>query len=164
MDASQFHVIYPSYLDSSKTIAQGRRIGQELAIEAPTVSDLSQALQSLNIRHVLQPHKGYSRDIETLWDNPGRVKVDLKGPIIMSQFESKRGLLKELAQIIPNLPARQQRLEQAKQQALLEAQKAEEEAQKSKQGQKLLQQQQQQQQLGSSSSKTTNKKKGKKKR
>lgn len=160
MDASQFHIIYPSYLDSTKTIAQGRRIGQEVAVEMPTVSDISQALQSLNIRHVLQPHKGYSRDIETLWENPGRVKFDA------SNCDSKRQLLKELAQIIPNLPARQQRLEQAKQLALLEQQKAEEEAQKSKQSQKLLQQQQhQQQQRATTTGKTTtNKKKGKKKR
>jgi signal recognition particle subunit SRP19 len=164
MDAADFNVIYPSYLDSNKTIAQGRRIGQEVAVEEPTVSDISQALQSLNIRHVLQPHKGYPRDIETLWDNPGRVKVDLKNT--PNEFDSKRALLKELAQIIPTLPTRQQRLEQAKQIALLEEQKAEEESQKSQQNQKLLQQQQQQQQQQQSASggKTTNKKKGKKKR
>lgn len=158
MDASKFIVIYPSYLDSTKTIAKGRRIGQEIAVETPTVSDISQALQSLKIRHVLQPNKGYSRDIETLWDNPGRVKVDNN-----NTFSSKRELLKEIANIIPNLPARQQRLEQAKQQAMLEQQKLEQEAQKSKQSQKLLQQQQQQQKA-TSSSKTTNKKKAKQKR
>ncbi len=158
MDASKFNIIYPSYLDSAKTITQGRRIGQDIAVEVPTVSDISQALQSLKIRHVLQPHKGYSRDIETLWDNPGRVKVDTN-----TSFSSKRELLKEIATIIPNLPARQQRLEQAKQQALLEQKKAEEEAEKTKQTQKVLQQQQQQQKTAASS-KTTNKKKGKKNR
>jgi len=165
MDASQFNVIYPSYLDSTKTISEGRRIGQEVAVEVPTVSDISQALQSLNIRHVLQPNKGYSRDIETLWDNPGRVKVDNT-----SQFETKRKLLKELAKIIVDLPARQQRLEQAKQQALLEQQKAEEAALKNKQAHKAIQQQQQQQQQQqpqqqrAATSKSTNKKKGKKKK
>ena len=159
MNSTQFNIIYPSYLDSTKTISQGRRIGQELAVEAPTVSDISQALQSLNIRHVLQPHKGYSRDIETLWDNPGRVKVDLHSTdSTLKQFESKRELLKEIAQIIPTLPARQQRMELQAQQQALEAQRDEE--QKSQQAQKLLLQQQQK----ATSTKTTNKKKGKKKK
>lgn len=166
MDASDFQVIYPSYLDSTKTVSQGRRIGQDVAVEMPTVSDLSQALQSLNIRHVLQPNKGYSRDIETLWDNPGRVKVDKNN----SNFDTKRELLKELAQIIPTLPARQRRLEEAQQQAALEEQqKAEEEAQKMKLTQKatqqqMQQQQQHQQQIQLQSGKASSKKKGKKKK
>ena len=157
MDASKFNIIYPSYLDSTKTISQGRRIGQEIAVATPTVSDISQALQTLKIRHVLQPYKGYSRDITTLWDNPGRVKVDNT-----TSFATKRELLKEIARIIPTLPARQQRLEQAKQQALLEQQKAEEQAQKAKQAMK--QQPSQPTKSATTTSKTTNKKKGKKNR
>lgn len=155
MDASKFIIIYPSYLDSTKTIAQGRRIGTEVAVETPTVADISKALQTLKIRHVLQPYKGYSRDIETLWDNPGRVKVDNN-----TSFATKRELLKELARIIPTLPSRQQRLEQAKQQALLEQQKAEEQAQKAKQVMKQLPSQP----TKTATTKTTNKKKGKKNR
>eukprot|EP00934_Nitzschia_sp_Nitz4_P001478 Nitzschia sp. Nitz4//scaffold5_size260463//18311//19042//NITZ4_000938-RA/size260463-augustus-gene-0.25-mRNA-1//-1//CDS//3329555208//1478//frame0 len=157
MDPTGFIIIYPSYLDSSKTVSQGRRIGQEKAVDTPTVNDISQALQTLNIRHVLQPNKGYSRDIETLWDNPGRVKVDPG----RSQFENKKELLVKLATIIRTLPARIQRLEQEKQQALLEEKKAEEEAERLRQAQK---QQQQHQQQKAAASKTTNKKKGKKKR
>lgn len=156
MDPSEYIVVYPSYLDSTKTVKEGRRIGQEKAVETPTVSDISQALQSLQIKHVLQPHKGYSRDIETLWENPGRVKVD---PSRTDVFESKRQLLAELAKIIPTLPSRKQRLEHEKQQAILEAKQAEEEALRTRQAQKQLQQQQQK-----SSGKTNNKKKGKKKR
>lgn len=159
MDPSDFVVIYPSYLDSTKTIAKGRRIGTENAVDTPTVSDISQALQSLNIRHVLQPHKGYSRDITTLWDNPGRVKVEPQ-----SQY-TKRGLLVELAKIIPGLPSRIQRLEQAKQQALLEEQKAKDEiaaAQRAKQQQQHSSSQQQK--SAATSSSKSNKKKSRKKR
>ena len=76
MQPDDFMVIYPSYLDSTKTLKQGRRIGKENAVDTPTVSDISQALQQLGLRHVLQPHKGYSRDATTLWDNPGRVRVE----------------------------------------------------------------------------------------
>jgi signal recognition particle subunit SRP19 len=157
MNASKFQIIYPSYLDSTKSIKQGRRIGKEEAVSVPTVSDLSLALQTLKIRHVLQPYKGYSRDIETLWENPGRVKVDL------SNNESKRELLLQLAKIIPTLPERQKRLEEEAKQNLILLEKEEKERQES---QKAAQQHQtQQQQVSKSTNKTANNKKtGKKKR
>lgn len=119
MDPSGFVTIYPSYVDSSKTLRGGRRIGAELAVDTPTVSDLSQALQLLGLRHVLQPHRGYPRDSGTasLWDNPGRVRVEPPPP----GGKTKRGLLLEVAALIPTLPGRIRRLEE-------EARVAEEEA------------------------------------
>ena len=104
MDTAGFQVIYPSYMDSSKTAKQGRRIGTEKAVDLPTVLDISQALQSMQVRHVLQPYKGYSRDISCQWDNPGRVLVDV------SNYK-KRELLYELAARVPTLPDRIARLE-----------------------------------------------------
>ena len=114
MDPTNYKCIYPSYLDSTKTIKEGRRIAAEKAVDTPTVSDISQALQQLNIRHVLQPHKGYSRDITCLWDNPGRVRYEVP---VVSEYVTKNQLLVEIASRIPTLPARIQRLEQEKQQA-----------------------------------------------
>jgi signal recognition particle subunit SEC65 len=157
MDPANFLCIYPSYLDATKPIAQGRRIGAEKAVDTPTVSDISQALQSLNIRHVLQPHKGYSRDVTCSWDNPGRVQYE------KPTMYTKRQLLVEVAALIPALPSRKQRLAQQANRLALEEQKAKEEAaerERSSQGQKQLQLQQQQQ----TSSKSSSKKKGKKKR
>ena len=149
MDPKGFQCIYPSYLDSTKTVSKGRRIGTEKAVPNPTVSDISQVLQTLNIRHVLQPNKGYSRDIETLWDNPGRVLYE------PNENYSKRQLLLEVASKIEGLPARIKRLEQEKIQAEMERQKEEEAAVRERQAQK-----QQQKTLQAQS----NKKKGKKKR
>jgi signal recognition particle subunit SRP19 len=163
MDHKDFMVIYPSYLDSSKTLKQGRRIGKEHAVDTPTVSDISQALQSLGLKHVLQPHKGYSRDPYTLWDNPGRVKVEPSPKITILEDgdddhpsgNAKRRLLLEIASRIPSLPSRIQRLEE---QAADQKAAEEKEAQKQKQQQQLAQRQQQTTSLSSS------KKKGKKKR
>lgn len=104
MDTDSFQVIYPSYLDSKKTVKEGRRIPSSLAVPTPTVSDISLALQALQVRHVLQPYKGYSRDCLTLWDNPGRVKVDI------SQH-TKKELLRLIAAAMPTVPGRAQRLE-----------------------------------------------------
>jgi len=104
MKTDNFQIIYPSYLDGSKTVKKGRRISKEMAVDpSPTVSDVSLALQSLQVRHVLQPYRGYSRDVTTLHDNPGRVLVDVSN-------HKKLDLLKEIAAIIPNLPERIDRL------------------------------------------------------
>ena len=116
MDTTGFQVIYPSYLDSTKTVKRGRRIGAEKAVDVPTVLDLSQVLQSLQVRHVIQPYKGYSRDITCQWENPGRVLVDV------SNYK-KRELLYELASKVPSLPDRISRLEREKE----EREKAEKE-------------------------------------
>ncbi|KAL7581321.1 hypothetical protein ACA910_006083 [Epithemia clementina (nom. ined.)] len=105
MKIDDFRIIYPSYLDSNKTCKQGRRLAKEIAVPTPTCTDISQALQAMQIRHVLQPYKGYPRDITCLWDNPGRVMVDV------SRY-SKGELMVEIAKRIPHLPARQLRLEQ----------------------------------------------------
>ncbi|KAL7451835.1 hypothetical protein ACHAXS_000259 [Conticribra weissflogii] len=79
MNYKAFSAIYPNYLDSNKTIKLGRRIAAKDAVPEPTIQDIHEALASLNIRHVIQPHKGYSRDAVSRWDNPGRVLVDLDG-------------------------------------------------------------------------------------
>lgn len=105
MKTNGFQVIYPSYLDSTKTVAKGRRVGLENAVPTPTVSDISTALQQLQVRHVLQPYKGYSPDCTCQWDNPGRCLVDVS-------IYKKRTLLLELAKRIPDLPTRLARLEQ----------------------------------------------------
>jgi len=77
MDYKTFSAIYPNYLDSNKTVKHGRRISASDAIPEPSVYEIGWALQALNIRHAVQPHKGYSRDAESRWDNEGRVLVDM---------------------------------------------------------------------------------------
>ena len=156
MDPTNFFIIYPSYLDSSKTMKQGRRIGVEKAVDAPTSQDLSDALASLNVRHVQQPHKGYSRDQTTLWDNPGRVRVD---PAVLESGYTKRSLLVELASIIEELPSRIRRLEVMAAVAKAKEAKRLEEQEKKKTQAKL-----QQNKKSQVSSARSNKKKGKKKR
>eukprot|EP00536_Pseudo-nitzschia_multiseries_P003909 jgi/Psemu1/158974/gw1.62.106.1 len=159
MDPTGFFVIYPSYLDSSKTIKQGRRIGADKAVDTPTVQDISDALASLTIRHVQQPHKGYSRDPTTLWDNPGRVKVD---PAVLGdgggmEGYTKRSLMVELASIIAELPSRARRLEiMAAVEKAREAKRLEAKEKKEQEAKQL------QKQKSQSASRSTNKKKGKK--
>jgi signal recognition particle subunit SRP19 len=106
MNYKSFQVIYPSYLDSNKTIKEGRRLPHNKSVPSPSVVDLSQALQRLQVRHVLQPYKGYSRDLTCMWENPGRVLVDVTN-------YSKKQLLQELAARIVDLPERVARMQRA---------------------------------------------------
>ena len=54
MDSSNFIVIYPTYLDSTKTVKVGRRISKEECVEEPSILDLSDACRTLNYRHVVE--------------------------------------------------------------------------------------------------------------
>ena len=141
-----FQVIYPNYLDSTKTVKQGRRISADVSVDTPTVADISGALQAMNIKHVIQPNKCYSRDAESHWDNKGRILVDIQkgqgdgamelgadGAFDVSDENdvpdmgggsgmNKKKMLKEIAARIPHLKARKDRLErEAKQKSEAEA-------------------------------------------
>lgn len=91
MTYKSFCAIYPNYLDSEKTVKLGRRISKGYAVPEPTIQDIHEALVSLDIRHVIQPHKGYSRDGPSRWENPGRVLVDLEGAINTGVLEISNG-------------------------------------------------------------------------
>ena len=122
MNLHGFSVIYPSYIDSNKTVKMGRRLSKEESVPTPTVTDISYALQQLSIRHAVQPYKGYSRDITCQWDNPGRVLVDIPTTMVIPEGQHstqnpKKLLLKELAQNIPLLPYRIERLKREAEEA-----------------------------------------------
>jgi signal recognition particle subunit SEC65 len=122
INRSDYQIIYPAYLDASKTIKQGRRVAH--GVDHPTVMDLSQALQTQQIPHVIQPYKGYSR--ESVWDNPGRVLV-LK-TVFLSNNNNKRELIKRMIEIIKELPDRRARLQEQERMRLEEQRQQEAEA------------------------------------
>ena len=85
----------------------------------------------MGIRHVVQPYKGYSRDVDSQWDNLGRVLVEMQQPLpevydvdelpeIVDGKQSKKKLMRQIAKRISSLPGRIRRLEEKKQ-ALEEA-------------------------------------------
>ena len=73
-----FSSIWPTYLDSTKTTRHGRRIAVADAVPEPTVMDISEALQTMGIKHAIQPYKGLPADTRSRWDNPGRVLIDME--------------------------------------------------------------------------------------
>lgn len=104
MNYKNFCAIYPNYLDSNKTVKLGRRISAKDALPEPTIQDIHEALVSLSIRHAILPHKGYSRDATSRWDNPGRVMFDLEGAVENGVVEMKVDGAFDLDDDIPEMP------------------------------------------------------------
>ena len=75
------------------------------SILSPTIQEISQSLQALHIRHVIQPYRCYPRCDP--YENPGRCLVDVK-----THFKNKYELLTVIAKEIQKLPSRPQRMEQ----------------------------------------------------
>ena len=145
MQTDKFQIIYPSYIDPTKTIQQGRRVPLHLLVDedskkdasmaesnydddnnnnnnvhntddldgetendvvlSPTIQEISQVLQGLQIRHVIQPYKCYSRCDP--YENPGRCLVDIR-----THYRTKYELLVVVARELHKLPSRPARLEQ----------------------------------------------------
>lgn len=134
--------IWPSYIDSNKSPREGRRIKKEQSVDTPSVLDISEVLESLAVRHAIQPNKGYPRDVESRWDNPGCVRfdfeqirdghslVDVSNELLSDEAVdiTQKQIWRFIASKIPNMPGRKQRLEDAKLKKAAEEKKAREDA------------------------------------
>ncbi|KAJ8064699.1 hypothetical protein OCU04_007019 [Sclerotinia nivalis] len=70
-----FQCIYPIYFDATRSRAEGRRVGMELAVKNPIAREIVAACSRLRIETLFEPAKTHPKD----WANPGRVKVNIKG-------------------------------------------------------------------------------------
>jgi signal recognition particle subunit SEC65 len=123
-----FCVIYPNYIDACKSSGHGRKIAAVKAVlhdgqAPPNVSDISCVLQELRIRHVIEGYKGYSKDAACHFEQLGRVRYDphftLPSTLLMADNDTttgttttwrKRRLLEIVAERIPLLPSRIERV------------------------------------------------------
>jgi Signal recognition particle 19 kDa protein len=118
-DLDKLRCIWPSNIDSSKCCHRGRKIARKYCVDNPSVIDISEVLLSLGVRHAVQPYKGYPRDVESRWENPGRVlydkvqmnRIDKVNEI--SSTTSQKGLLCMIANLVDQMPGRKERLLEA---------------------------------------------------
>lgn len=73
VDTKLWTTIYMPYIDLGCTVAQGRRVSKNIAVENPQLAELSEVLQFLKLHHTVE-NKAFPRDILSR----GRVKVMLK--------------------------------------------------------------------------------------
>ncbi|KAH7128344.1 signal recognition particle, SRP19 subunit [Dendryphion nanum] len=72
--SKHFQCLYPIYFDASRTKAEGRRVGSELAVANPLAREMADAVASLGLQTVFEPDRTHPKD----WSNPGRIRVLLK--------------------------------------------------------------------------------------
>jgi signal recognition particle subunit SRP19 len=84
-------IIWPVYIDSSKSISEGRKIPLKYAVKNPTLDEIVEAAKILNLNPIIE-RKSYPR----LWWSE-RVCV------IVDKIKSKRTTLIEIAETIKKL-------------------------------------------------------------
>jgi len=97
--------IYPVYLNSKKTVSEGRKIAKNQAAENPTATEIADVCKFLGLECEVEPEKAYSRDPLS----HGRIKVRFRnelGQPILADLKTKRQLLGRLGTLIPKLASR----------------------------------------------------------
>jgi len=99
-------VIYPSYINSKCSVAEGRRIPKDCACDAPNVLEIRDVLEKSMKLPCDVEDKSYPRDF---WQR-GRVRVTLKkddGSPLAKEFPTRRAVMMEIARLVPKHPGRQ---------------------------------------------------------
>ncbi|XP_060787849.1 signal recognition particle 19 kDa protein [Neoarius graeffei] len=110
-DENRYLCIYPAYINSKKTLAEGRRIPIEKAVENPSCAEIRDVLtaagMNVRIENKLYPRE-WNRDLQFR----GRVRVQLKqenGSLCQEKFTSKKDVMFYVAEMIPKLKTRAQK-------------------------------------------------------
>ncbi|RAL05507.1 putative C6 transcription factor [Aspergillus ibericus CBS 121593] len=98
-----YQCLYPVYFDKTRSRAEGRKVGSELAVENPLARDIVDAVQMLGLNVGFEPEKLHPKD----WANPGRVRVLLKneeGNLVNPRIKNKHHLYILVAQYLKAHP------------------------------------------------------------
>ena len=108
-NSSRWNTIYPAYLNSNRTVAEGRRISKRKACSDPRWQEIKDVLESTgNFEVVGEGNKTYPREVDK--ETPahrGRVKYHLVKE--SDRLNSKKDILIFLADMIPRLKSRTQK-------------------------------------------------------
>ncbi|XP_051758903.1 LOW QUALITY PROTEIN: signal recognition particle 19 kDa protein [Ctenopharyngodon idella] len=110
-DKERFLCIYPAYINSKKTLAEGRRIPAEKAVENPSCAEIRDVLTAAGL-NVLLENKMYPREWNRDVQFRGRVRIQLKledGSLCQDKFSSRKDVMFYAAEMIPKLKSRTQK-------------------------------------------------------
>uniref|UniRef100_A0A8C4VKG6 Signal recognition particle 19 kDa protein n=1 Tax=Gopherus evgoodei TaxID=1825980 RepID=A0A8C4VKG6_9SAUR len=91
-DKERFICIYPAYLNNKKTIAEGRRIPMDKAIENPTSTEIQDVCAAVGLNVLVEKNKLYPREWNRDVQYRGRVRVQLRledGNPCLPQFPTR---------------------------------------------------------------------------
>ncbi|KAL9951742.1 hypothetical protein ACROYT_G044466 [Oculina patagonica] len=108
-------VVYPAYLNSRRTVEQGRRVPKAKSADNPTVYEIRDVCLSQGLNCELE-NKCYPKDSAKDALCKGRVRVQLKqsdNSFINERFQSRKALFLYLGEMIPKLKSRQSKSSQS---------------------------------------------------
>jgi len=70
LDVKRWNTLYPNYINSKKTVQEGRRIGLANCVEHPHPAEMAKVCEFLKIPHVLEMDKAYPRALKVWSDSP----------------------------------------------------------------------------------------------
>uniref|UniRef100_A0A8C8DSV1 Signal recognition particle 19 kDa protein n=1 Tax=Oryzias sinensis TaxID=183150 RepID=A0A8C8DSV1_9TELE len=107
----RFVCLYPVYINSKKTLAEGRRIPTEKAVENPSCGEIRDVLtaagMNVYVENKMHPRE-WNRDVQFR----GRVRVQLKqadGSLCQDKFKCRKDVMVYVAEMIPKLKTRTQK-------------------------------------------------------
>ncbi|XP_063533519.1 signal recognition particle 19 kDa protein [Cydia strobilella] len=103
--------IYPAYLNSKKTLAQGRRLPKSSCVENPTHQEIRDVLVATGLPVGVE-NKLYPREQSKEMLFRGRIRVQIKnddGTPLKTEFQSRESVMKYIGESIPKLKTRQNR-------------------------------------------------------
>ncbi len=66
-------VIWPAYIDASKSRDEGRRVPMDVAVDSPDAKEIAKAVKQVGYDFEYEADKSYPR---SWWEDTGRVTVD----------------------------------------------------------------------------------------
>ncbi|KAL6458773.1 hypothetical protein MHYP_G00322450 [Metynnis hypsauchen] len=108
----RFLCIYPAYINSKKTLAEGRRIPSEKAVENPSCAEIRDVLAAAEMNVYVEQPRMYPREWNRDAQFRGRVRVQIKqedGSLCQDKFTSKKDVMLYVAEMIPKLKTRTQK-------------------------------------------------------
>jgi len=106
-ESEKWHIIYPQYINSNRSLYYGRRLGKNQCVSDPKCAEIKDVLEA-NHSFVVQinTNKCYSREVDKESAvNRGYVKYQVvKGS--EQEFGNKKAVLKYVSQMIPKLKSR----------------------------------------------------------
>ncbi|KAG9487935.1 signal recognition particle 19 kDa protein [Eleutherodactylus coqui] len=111
-DPDRFICIYPAYINSKKTIAEGRRITVEKAVQNPTCVEIADVCRANKLNAIIEGDKMYTREWNRDVQYRGRVRVQLRnedGSPCVDKLPSRKAVMLRVAEDIPKLKTRTQK-------------------------------------------------------
>ncbi|XP_033725814.1 signal recognition particle 19 kDa protein-like [Pecten maximus] len=110
-DRERWICVYPAYINSRKTVKEGRILPKEMCVDNPQTLEIRDVLGTcgllIGVENKVYPRELDHRDLKTR----GRIRVQLRGengePMI-EKFPDRKSVLKYVCDMIPKLKTRQQ--------------------------------------------------------